>query len=257
MLRLCHVCGMAASLALLVSAFPAQAGFIVFVGDSGSHSASVKFEDSGSDLLITLTNTSLADVLVPSDLLTAVFFDLVGDPALVRISAVLAPGSTVAYGPGSSGNSTNTGDDVGSEFGYKNGLSGAPSGASQGISSAGFGLFGPGDIFPGDNLDGPASPNGLNYGILSAGDDVSTGNNGLKKAPHVKNSVVFTLSGLSAGFSPLTDVSNVHFQYGTDLSEGDSLTGVRDAVVPEPSQIVIWGLGLAMAGVYRHRRVRI
>src|SRR5712691_9326837 len=80
------------------SALPASAFPVTFTGSSGNLSASAKFDVSGADLIITLTNTSPNDVLVPTDVLTAIFFDL--DPTLTldRVSAVVAPGSTVFFG---------------------------------------------------------------------------------------------------------------------------------------------------------------
>src|SRR5262245_58630885 len=65
---------------------------------SGPLSASAEFAVSGSSLVVTLTNTGTGDVLVPSDVLTAVLFDVSGTPLmLTRTSAVLAPGSSVLY----------------------------------------------------------------------------------------------------------------------------------------------------------------
>ena len=108
---------------------------------AGQYTAKVTFDISGSNLLVTLTNTSTADIAVAADLLTAVFFNITGDPLLTRNSVVLAPGSSVEHGGG-----TNPGNDVGSEFAYLNGLN--QYGANQGISNSGLGLFGPGDLFP-------------------------------------------------------------------------------------------------------------
>ena len=48
---------------------------VTWTASQGSLAASAKFEVFGSDLVVTLTNTSLVDVFAPSDVLTAVFFD--------------------------------------------------------------------------------------------------------------------------------------------------------------------------------------
>jgi len=222
----------------------ASAGSITFEATNTSLglSASATFEVSGDSLTVTLTNTSKGDVLVPSDVLTAVFFTVAGDPELKPVSAVLAGGSNVLFG------STDPGGVVGGEWAYKNGLSGAPQGADEGISSSGLGLFGPSNLFPGSDLDNPTDPNGLNYGITSAGDNSATGNKMVTESePLIKNSVVFTLSGLS-GFrfeGPL--VTNVSFQYGTDLS-GPNLP------IPEPATMLLFGSGLlGLAAVGRKR----
>ena len=60
-----------ASLALLVMTVPAGATTWTF--ESGHRAGSADFQVSGSNLVVTLTNTSTSDVLVPVDLLNAGF----------------------------------------------------------------------------------------------------------------------------------------------------------------------------------------
>ncbi|MFH0963025.1 MAG: XDD4 family exosortase-dependent surface protein [Planctomycetota bacterium] len=225
---------LAAAVIFLGLALPAEAVPITFTGSQGDLAASASFDINGSNqLVVTLTNTSIHDVLVPSDVLTALFFDIDGDPVLTRISATLAPGSVVIHG------TTDPGGVVGGEWAYKAGLSGAPGGTSQGISSSGFDLFGPGDRFPGNDLDSPASPDGMNYGILSAGDNTATGNSPILSRPFIKNGVVFVLGGLPGGFS-LSDIHNVWWQYGTDLSEPH---------FPEPTTILLLASSAVILGL--------
>lgn len=218
----------------------ASATAITFNGSSGSLAASVTFDTSGTDLIVTLTNTSINDVLVPADILTAVFWNVNGDPlSLTRTSAVLNAGSSVVFG------STDPGNVVGGEWAYKSGLMGAPFGTTYGISSSGFGLFGPGDVFPGTNLQGPADPDGLQYGITSAGDNTGTGNTPVTGTNAlIKNSVVFTLSGLPKEFDPSESIKGVVWQYGTALDEPH---------FPEPAT---GGLLLLAGGVLLRRRSR-
>ncbi len=218
------------------------AGDITFNATQGDRAASVKFEVSGTELVVTLTNTSTADALVPVDILTGVFFDVAGAPlVLTHVAAIVPTGSFVHNGPVDPGNS------VGGEWAYLAGLAGAPEGTAYGISSSGLGLFGPGDRFPGNDLQSPASPNGLQYGITSAGDNLATGNTPLTGGANalIKNAVVFTLSGLPIGFDPMAQISNVQYQYGTDLSEPH---------FPEPASVVL--LGAAACGLVRSRRRR-
>jgi hypothetical protein len=195
----------------------------VFSAASGNLAASVRFEIVGGNLQVTLTNTSAHDVLVPADVLTAVFFDTTGTSAtLAPVSAVLAPGSEVLFG------GTDPGGVVGGEWAYKAGLSGAPWSATRGISSAGFGLFGPEDRFPGSDLQPPASPDGVQYGITSAGDDITIGNPKVTGSQAlIQNSVVFTLSCAGNCDDLLASISNISFQYGTRLGEPN--------LVPEPA----------------------
>lgn len=237
----------AAALALLTIAGTSGAA-IMFSGTSGSLAASAEFSVSGSgELVVTLTNTSAADVLVPADVLTAVFFNVTGGAlTLTRDSAVLAPGSSVFYDP----NGQPAGGVVGGEWAYNPGPLniGAPGSRGYGISSTGIGLFGPGDLFPGANLSGPASPDGPQYGILSAGDNAATGNGGITGSGGlIKNAVVFTLGGVGANFD-LNRIGNVYFFYGTALGEG----GYDGSLVPTPGALSL--LGLASVAAVRRRR---
>jgi hypothetical protein len=160
---------------------------------------------------------------------------------LKPVSAVLGTGSSVLFGPDGGGN-------VGGEWAYASGLSGAPGGAAEGISSAGFGLFGAAN-FGGPNLDDPESVGGLNYGITSLGDDPTTKNKAVTgKDPLIQNAVVFTLSGLPEGFDLASaTITNVSFQYGTSLSE-------TNVPVPEPATMLLFGSGLICLAVIGKRK---
>jgi len=196
---------------------------------AGNLAASAEFEVIGTDLEVRLTNTSAFDVMIPADVLTAVFWDIGGAPlGLTRTSAVLGAGSVVHFG------TPDPGDVVGGEFAYREDVAG-PHGASYGISASGFSLFGPGDRFPGSDLDPPASPDGLNFGLVPAADNVGTGNSPVTgDVPLIQDQVVFRLSGVPMGFDPEAMITNVNFQYGTDLSEPN---------LPEPG-----ALGLLLLG---------
>ncbi|MBI2826020.1 MAG: PEP-CTERM sorting domain-containing protein [Planctomycetia bacterium] len=210
----------------------------------------MNFTRSGSDLIVTLANKSSADATVPTDILTGVFFKLDGDPALTRTSALVAKNSVFV---------SNTGVDVtpadlvvGGEWAYKSGLSPAFD-ANQGISSAGLGIFGPPDLFPGSNLQDTTSPGGIEYGITRAGDNLLTGNGGLSGQHLIKNSVTFTLSGFSG--EPDAKITKVFFQYGTALDEPRD-PGTPDPLIPEPSTFCLGALALAGMTLLRRRLSR-
>jgi hypothetical protein len=230
---------------------------VPFTGSSGNLSASADFSIVGGNLQVVLTNTASADVMNPAQVLTALFFNVAGNPALSRLAAVLTAGSSVFY----DADGQPAGGVVGGEWAYKNGLSGAPGSVNAGISSSGLGLFGAGDLFPGPGLQPPASPDGVQYGLLSAGDNTGSGNGGITGSGGlIKHSVTFTLGSLPGNFR-LADISDVSFQYGTALTEPNVPgTCLRDCgpgthVVPEPSTWIMLVTGtLCLLGYGWSRR---
>lgn len=207
---------------------------------SGSRSAQAEFTVAGDVLTVRLSNVSTADTLAPIDVLTGIFFNATGGvPALTPVSAVVPGGHVVLFG------GTDAGGVVSGEWAYRAGLAGAPFSLTNGISSSGLGLFGPGDVFPGgSNLQGPAEPDGVQYGITAAGDNPSTGNTPVT-GPNalIKSEVAFTFTG-ATGFDPNT-INEAVFQYGTALDE-------PSLHVPTPGSAAL--LGLAGLIVARRRR---
>lgn len=209
---------------LLLASFAtavASADSVIFSASQGNLAASTRFETVGTSLVVTLTNTSAFDVDDPPDILTAVFFDVSGASlTLTPQSGVLGPGSIVLF------DTPDPGGVVGGEWEYNNNFGGAaPRAAAYGISSAGFGLFGSGTRFPGSNLEGPDNVNGLQYGVTSAGDNPASGNAAVTGGNAlIQSEVVLTLTGLPENFD-INRISNVNWQYGTNLSEPN---------IPEP-----------------------
>src|SRR5574340_1486746 len=160
------------AIGLIVIAFaapPLQAAFVNFTGASGDRAAGARFELSGSELQITLSNTATVGVSNDSQNLTALFFNISDNPTLTKQSVALGDGSSIVeYAKSGKGhnasvvasNVTSThAQYVPSEWGYVMGHSLAP--RTYGLSAAGLGIFGPGDVFvsghdyaPPDGLDG-------------------------------------------------------------------------------------------------------
>ena len=220
--------------------------------------ASVKFQrgqitDVGYSpdyLKVILTNTSPYDPDDPADILTAMFFSFNGGPgpSLTRQAAWIETPHTITYGGG-----TDPGGVVGGEWAFKAALAGAPQGASRGISSSGYGLFGPGDRFPGNNLSGPASPDGVQYGVTSAWDLTGNDNAGIQQ-PLIKYQVNFLLTGLGNNSNAYA-FDKVGFQYGTGLNE-PYLPGDPVPTIPEPTTLYALTVGLLGLGISAHRRRR-
>jgi hypothetical protein len=174
-----------------------------------------------------------------------VYFNIVGDPLLTRISA-LVPLTSSVFDIGLGTNVTPGDRVVGGEWAYLNNLVAVPPNNS-GLSSVGLGVFGPGDVFPGSNLQGPSSPDGVQFGITSAGDDLTTGNGGITGSYLIKNAVVLTLGNFSG--EPDAMIQGARFQYGTSLDEPQ-----YDGLTPEPSSLVLAGLGAVVLGAIAVRR---
>ena len=233
-----------ASAALAFSATPAAAA-VVFGGTNGSNlTAQATFDIVAGHLVLTLTNTSLVDVNDNPNMLHALFWDMTSNPALTYTSANICATCTFV------GTTLGSGTNVGAEFAFKQNAAGLGQGITQdyGVSSAGYNIFGPGDVLAGAPDRGGANqpPNGPDFGILSAGYSPAGDSQGMtNQQPFIKNSVIFDLGAFNGS---LASISNVRFQYDT------SLTGPNFTAVPEPATWAMMLIGFGGIGMAMRRR---
>ncbi|HUQ70474.1 MAG TPA: PEP-CTERM sorting domain-containing protein [Planctomycetaceae bacterium] len=263
--------GIAAAAAIMVAGLTSNASasiigssFFTGTGMNGTHnlSASVSFAVVGTDLKITLTNTSAynfttGNQMVPTDVLTALFFDVAPDQAFTQGTpfAVVGGTSSVVNG-GSAPLGGWAGYDVtapsptlgGWRYSYDNDNNPLPQ--NQGLGTAGFAVFNGNEV-----NQGPGGP--FNYGLIGSGYSPGEGNNAVDGTPFVQSSIVFTLSGLVGNIS----IANLRFQYGTALDEPFFtpivIPGGGDTAVPEPTSLALAGfagLGLVFSRLRKRRQ---
>jgi len=227
-----------------------------FGGEVGDLAAQAVFTPAGQDLEVWLGNVG-PDVWIPSQVLTAVFFDirqgyqgptnpgltidqlLTPESASLLSDLVLPSGENPAvarFVPYESGVPApgyldpNVADtdyqyNIGGEWAYRyfpGATSPAPGGTTQGISSSGLGLFGDGN-FNGPDLAPPNALDGVQYGLLSIDDDPTTGNQKVTGAENNPQPLIWYHAtyqlDLPVAWEDRWTIQNVWFQYGTSTSD--------------------------------------
>jgi hypothetical protein len=197
--------------------------------------ASALFSLTGTQLTVTFTNAAgtNSNKYANPDVLTAVFFGTTG----LTLTPVSATAPETVDNTGAPVCSTGT-CDVGTGWEYATGFS--QYGTMNGISAAGFGIFGNSNFgLPSMNVDG------VDYGILPSNYPGTLGTS-VNGSPFEVSSVNFTLT-VQPGFT-LASIDRVVFQYGSALNE-DSFVGVRFA--PEPSALLLLTGGLIALAIRR------
>lgn len=213
--------------------------------------AKATFVVSNLDLVVTLENTATFDPNDQADILTAIIFNMQGNPKLIPVSAELGPDSSLIARKLPRGFD----GDVGGEWAYRNGLTKTPQGANEGISTANLKWFANKKyLFPGDNLQGGKAPSGINFGLTTLNDFPGNNKGGLKNQPVIKTEVVFTFAGLPENFD-LSSITDVTFQYGKSLKHDPEIAGEVFDVIPEPSTITLVAAGLLGAVAFARRRI--
>lgn len=271
------------SLALLATtATASQAGFNsigTVTGSSiitgvGTRSASAQFfEGTGADagaIKITLKNLGNYDAMVPTDMLTGLYFNGTGTglsinkPSSSTKGKVLLSAGSKVYLNGSV--KSVPGDDVSTEYAFKQSFSVSSTTYQNGISSSGMGVFGKFDRFnQTGNLSGTDAPGGLEYAITTDKDKSSTFNGGVKDNEIIQNAVDIILYKTGGVFN-LNNITSVRFQYGTAFYEPSITVTKTDnpggfsgfgtpVATPAPSALLLSLLGVPAFALLRRRRV--
>jgi hypothetical protein len=213
----------------------------------GSDTATVTFSVSLSKLIVVLTDTSTTNTHYHNDdVLTGVFFGIKGSSlTLVPVSATLTAGSSYV-GTGPSPPHT-----LGGQWAYQPNSSGYVGDTDVHYGIAGSGYLpgsGSGNFSCGTHCD---HLDGAGYGLVGKDYNSATADNGnVNQQPFVKNSITFVLSGIPAGFNPLSSIFDVIFAYGTSPD-------VTFNAVPEPASLAFFGIGLLSLGAFVRSRRKI
>jgi hypothetical protein len=236
---------------MLAGASLVRADTIVSFSGSGTGSVSnplsakVKFDQNGTSLTVTLTNTNASAPVAPpstADALFAVFFDYGGPGSLSAPTSTVAS-SLVNLDLGTV-ESTNTSI---STWDFKSGISYNSTSYSYGLGGAGL------NVFSGSVTKQPA------YGIVPAGFTQDTQDGFKSKEPQIQDHLTFTFT-VASNFD-VNKIGGVLFQYGTSSSD-TAPPGTPDLSSPPPSAPLPptgWagvGMMLALGAMSLRRRCR-
>jgi hypothetical protein len=235
-----------------------------FTGSTGSLSASAIFSyDStgGGSLTVTLENTSPTRPAQNGSLLGAVLFNINNNPTLIPGQANLGTDGSLINTDGTAyTGSYNAADgffEMRATGGITNGTTNT--GYNYIISAVGYGVGNPATTNFTNSTVNPPNIDGGNFSMVPTAGLGYTPNNNYK--PLVKGAMVFNFTGVGTTLTA-ADITQVAFQYGTDLTTDTRLPGggppAPPSSVPEPSTLAIAGLGaLGLIGYgLRRRRVR-
>jgi hypothetical protein len=237
---------------------PTQFDFV-----SGIYSARAEFSTDGAGgLVLILRNTS--DTLAANDnnaeVLTGLFFDVSGNPPLTKAGSSVTLADRFDPPPATSlmvNDSLNPAGPLADHWGFRNDLTTqAPNDAKYGVGAAAYSsvnIFGNNTAFSGV----AGSMQGVDYGLVGIQNEGLNANQG----PQTWDSVRFVMPGLNV--LGTYAISNVWFQYGSDLNEQSGPPGgggppqeIPLGTVPVPAAPVVVLIGSAVFGACLRRRAK-
>jgi hypothetical protein len=195
-----------------------------FLSGDGKYGAEAIFTKVGTNLEILFRNTSPVAVADNPYVLTALFFNA-DDTTLGKGSLTLAPGSVFV-------NTDSSLESADKHWAYKGGVSTGADSWHHGISTVGFGIFGPADAFAG----GGKVPvlDGVDYGLV--GSLSSSPSGGLKKNL-IDDQIQIVLTDWSGA-----DITRVRFQWGSDLTDNSTtITRVAEPAYYQLASLLLLG----------------
>lgn len=204
-------------------------------------SADFTYDSSNHMLSILLKNNATNPAANQGQTLSGIYFDVVGNPVLLKSSASVGPGSTIVN------DTPNLNDSkIGQEYAFRNNIGTAEASftdARYGISSTGLGIFSPGNRFDtSGNLAGPSSGSvgGDDFSIVPTS-QASFSSGGLTGTPFVRNSMLFKLQAPVSFSLTANDIKNIAFHYGSGQEFATIVppSGNRPGDVPEPGVVAL------------------
>lgn len=198
-------------------------------------SATVDMTLSGSQLVITVVNTSTTPPVGANGLLTGLAFALPNGCDIVSGTVLVAGGSTVIGNI----NSIPGGNNVSGEWGFSNARSGHFNDANLAVNTQVSTMSADaGTLFSNTPIDGPAGLTGPDYGVLATGGDPG----GLAA---IRNSIVITLNLNKAPGGTLVSL----IDQGTVAVTFGSPSGVPDA----PTTSMLLGMAFLSFGALQRK----
>ncbi len=222
---------------------------------NGQRMATASFDQTGSTLTLTLTNTSTFDVVDPAYILTGFLWDFTTPVTLTATGAAKTAASLFVYtSNGLTGTQAN--NDVSGEWAYKYSNNFAYGTYDYGVGTAGFSpanLFGNGDLIGSTDRNGKTGPGGVDFGLVPVADNLATGNGGVTGSVLIQSAINITWTLAPGVTLNQSSFSSFAFLYGTASSDAWNPT-LPPNEVPEPATFALVGAASLVAFLKLRKR---